>query len=242
MVHRAADSESAGRPVGRRIVLGMLGLGAVGVVAGARVQRAAESVLGPLGNSDPTGLTGLLPAAGGFRYYSVTGANPVRTEADYRLAVTGLVARPAAHTLAALRAMPQTALVRDFQCVTGWRVPAVPWSGVLLSRLIQAAGPRPEARAVLFRSFDGAYTESLTLEQASRDDVFVALTMYGKPVTRAHGGPVRLYVVPMYGYKSCKWLGEIELTARVTPGYWELRGYDADAWTGGSNGRDDEPT
>jgi DMSO/TMAO reductase YedYZ molybdopterin-dependent catalytic subunit len=94
---------------------------------------------------------------------------------------------------------------------------------------------------VTFRSFDGTYAESLTIEQASRDDVLVALSMYGKPVTAAHGGPARLYVAPMYGYKSCKWLSEIVLTDRVEPGYWEQRGYAADAWIGASNGRDDEP-
>jgi DMSO/TMAO reductase YedYZ molybdopterin-dependent catalytic subunit len=65
--------------------------------------------------------------------------------------------------------------------------------------------------------------------------------MHGKPVTRAHGGPARLYVAPMYGYKSCKWLSAVEVTERVEPGYWERRGYDTDAWIGRSNGRDDEP-
>jgi DMSO/TMAO reductase YedYZ molybdopterin-dependent catalytic subunit len=53
---------------------------------------------------------------------------------------------------------------------------------------------------------------------------------------------VRLYVAPMYGYKSCKWLGGIELTSDVQPGYWENEGYDVDAWVGKSNGRDDAPT
>jgi DMSO/TMAO reductase YedYZ molybdopterin-dependent catalytic subunit len=233
--------ETAGTPVGRRVVLGMLGLGALGVVTGEKAQSLVERVLAPLGNSDPTGLTGLLPAAGGFRYYSVTGTTPKRGEADYRLSVTGLVVRPRTFTLADLRAMPQTTLVRDFQCVTGWRVRKVPWSGVLLSHLLSEAGPADRARAVSFRSFDGAYTESLTLEQAMRADVLVALTMYGKPVTPEHGGPVRLYVAPMYGYKSSKWLDEIALTDRVVPGYWEERGYDIDAWVGDSNGRDDEP-
>jgi DMSO/TMAO reductase YedYZ molybdopterin-dependent catalytic subunit len=65
--------------------------------------------------------------------------------------------------------------------------------------------------------------------------------MYGKPVTRAHGGPVRLYVAPMYGYKSLKWLDSIEVVPAVVPGYWERLGYDVDAWIGHSNGRDDEP-
>jgi DMSO/TMAO reductase YedYZ molybdopterin-dependent catalytic subunit len=126
--------------------------------------------------------------------------------------------------------------------VTGWRVPSVPWSGVQLSRLLDLAGVRDGAQAVRFTSFDGAYSESLTLAQARRTDVLVALRMLGKPVTHDHGGPVRLYVAPMYGYKSAKWLSGIEVTADVEKGYWEKRGYDTDGWVGASNGRDDPKT
>ena len=122
--------------------------------------------------------------------------------------------------------MPQTKLVHDFQCVTGWRVPEVHWEGVALSVLLDRAEPLPAATAVRFRSFDGTYTESLTLQQARRADVIVALRMLGGPVTHDHGGPVRMYAAPMYGYKSTKWLSAIELTSHVEYGYWEHRGYD----------------
>ena len=54
-----------------------------------------------------------------------------------------------------------------------------------------------------------AYTDSLTLDQARLPDVIVALQMLGADVTHDHGGPVRLYVAPMYGYKSVKWLNRI---------------------------------
>jgi DMSO/TMAO reductase YedYZ molybdopterin-dependent catalytic subunit len=230
-----------GTPVGRRIVLGMIALGGVGVVAGSRARNAVENVLGPVEERDPTGLTGLVPVGGGFRFYSVTASVPRRSAADYRLTVGGLVERPATHTMASLAAMRQTTMIRDFQCVTGWRVPQVHWSGVRLGDVIRAAGPRPGATAVRLTSFDGAYDDTLTLEQAYRPDVIVALSMLGGPITHDHGGPVRLYVAPMYGYKSVKWLGGIELTAGVSPGYWEQRGYDVDAWIGKSNGRDDDP-
>ncbi|MDP9389055.1 MAG: molybdopterin-dependent oxidoreductase [Actinomycetota bacterium] len=230
-----------GAPVGRRIFLGMLGLGAAGIVWGSRAAGGLNRLLAPLSARDGTGLTSLLPAAGGFRIYSVVGFLPSRHPAAYRLKVTGLVERPLELTLADLQAMPPTRLVKDFQCVTGWRVPDVPWTGVRLAALLDAAGVQPEGAALRFRSFDGEYTESLTLEQARRADVLVAYEMQGKPVTRAHGGPVRLYVAPMYGYKSCKWLEEIEVTRDVHPGYWERRGYDVDAWVGRSNGRRDDP-
>ncbi len=158
------------------------------------------------------------------------------------MTVSGLVDKPQAFRLADLARLPQTVLDRDFQCVTGWRVPDVHWVGVALPDLLDAVGVSPQATAVRFTSFDGVYTESLTLEQARRKDVLVATQMDGKPVTHDHGGPTRLYVAPMYGYKSLKWLDGIEVTDKVEPGYWENLGYDVDAWVGRSNGRDDAPT
>ncbi|MGI8685081.1 MAG: molybdopterin-dependent oxidoreductase [Acidimicrobiales bacterium] len=234
-------SASGGTPVGRRVVLGMLGLGAAGVVWGSKLADAFNRVLAPVQAMDGTGLTSLLPVAGGFRIYSVVGFLPKRSRAEYRLKVTGLVDRPLELSLADLQAMTPVRLVRDFQCVTGWRVPDVPWKGALLSDVLDAAGVQAAGRALSFKSFDRSYTESLTLEQARRPDVLVAYELEDKPLTSAHGGPVRLYVAPMYGYKSCKWLDEIEVTAAVVEGYWEERGYDTDAWIGRSNGRRDDP-
>ncbi|GAA1363143.1 molybdopterin-dependent oxidoreductase [Streptomyces beijiangensis] len=234
--------ETGGKPLGRRLVLSMLGLGAAGVVTAPYLQNGLESFLSAASGKDPTGLTGLLPNGGGFRYYSVASSVPHKSAADYRLTVDGLVDHPTAYTLDSLRALPQTRLVRDVQCVTGWRVPGTPFEGVQLSRLLDAAGVRPGARAIRFKCFDGTYSESLTLEQARRADVLVALRMQDKPVVHAHGGPVRLYVAPMYFYKSAKWLSGITVTSDVQRGYWEERGYDTDAWVGKSNGRGDAPT
>jgi DMSO/TMAO reductase YedYZ molybdopterin-dependent catalytic subunit len=236
------EDGSRGAPVGRRIVLGLLGVGALGIVAGSSVQNALVRVIGPLAERDPTGLLSLIPLGDAFRYYSITHSVPQRDAATYRLRVSGLVERPATYRLADLQAMPQTSLIRDFQCVTGWRVPQVHWRGVALSDLLTASGPMPAATAVRLISFDGAYTESLTLDQARLPDVIVALEMLGGPVSHDHGGPVRLYVAPMYGYKSLKWLSGIELTPEVVPGYWEHHGYDINGFVGASNGRSDDPT
>jgi DMSO/TMAO reductase YedYZ molybdopterin-dependent catalytic subunit len=44
-------------------------------------------------------------------------------------------------------------------------------------------------------------------------------------------------VIPeMYGYKNVKWLSRINLVPEAQPGYWEVLGYDRDAWVGRSNG------
>ncbi len=231
-----------GKPIGRRVVLGMLGLGALGVVTGKQVQNGLNAVLQPIQRIDPTGLTGLLPGDY-FRIYTVTNGFPHESDAAYRLTVDGLVDHPAVLTIADLQAMPATSLVRDFQCVTGWRVSNVHWQGVALSVLLDRAGVQPSANALHFESFDGLYTESLTLAEAYRPDVMAAYSMLGGPVSREHGGPVRLYVAPMYGYKSVKWMSRIQVVDRVEPGYWETEGnYDVEGWVGRSNGRNDPPT
>lgn len=230
-------STQRGTPVGRRIVLGMLGLGAAGVLAGRWLSDRVSSVVGQAAPA----LADVFPAAGGFRIYTVTNGYPQQDPSAYRLAVDGLVATPLSLSLSDLAALPQSQLTKDFQCVTGWRVEEVPWSGVLLSDVLEAAGTEPGADALRFTSFDGAYTESLTMEQARRSDVLVATSMYGQPLTTEHGAPVRLYVAPMYGYKSIKWLSGIQAVRTVTPGYWEDHGYDVDAWIGSSNGRSDDP-
>ncbi len=135
----------------------------------------------------------------------------------YTLTVHGLVDTPYRLTYDELIALPPTHLDKDFQCVTGWRVTDVEWKGVLLSDLLDRAGVQDGATALRFTSFDGTYTESLTLEQARRSDVIVAYQLEGDDISSAHGGPVRLYVAPMYGYKSIKWLDGIEADEAGTP-------------------------
>jgi DMSO/TMAO reductase YedYZ molybdopterin-dependent catalytic subunit len=235
------NAVNEGRPVGRRVVLGLLGLGAAGVAFGPTVSRGLGTVSGALSRHDPTGLSSYIPGAG-WRYYTVTDSFPYHPPSSYRLTVTGNVAHDLTLTANDLRGRRRTRLRADFQCVTGWRVRDVHWEGVRLADLLDEARPDADQTAVQFVSYDGTYTESLTMAQARRPDVMVADTLDGQPIGRAHGGPVRLLVAPMYGYKSCKWLAEIRVTSRVVPGYWERLGYDQDAWVGRSNGRRDAPT
>ncbi|MFJ7495182.1 molybdopterin-dependent oxidoreductase [Streptomyces sp. NPDC097727] len=228
-----------GAPVGRRAMLGMLGAGAAGLVAAPYLQRGWEGFLSAASQVDATGVTGLLPNPGGFRYFSVVGSVPRKDETNYALTVGGLVEKPKTYTLADLRAMPQTRVVADVLCTDGWRVDDTPFEGVKLADILDASGVRSRGAAVRFTCFDGAYTESLTLEQARRSDILVALNMQDKPITHEHGGPVRLYVAPMYFYKSAKWLSGISVTDEVVPGYWEERGYAIDGWLDGADRHSD---
>src|SRR5579872_5227460 len=161
-----AESDMGKVRVGRRAFIGLAALGAAGIALGADAQRFFGSKLGSLGS--------LLPGGDHFRIYTITGTLPYISRGRYRLKVSGLVDHPATFTLADLQAMPSYTMVKDFQCVTGWRVPDVHWKGVQLSQLLANAGVQSTAGAVSFDSYDGADTESLTLPQAHLSDVIVA--------------------------------------------------------------------
>lgn len=228
-----SDDQPAGepwsRPIGRRTVLSVLGLGALGTLFGSHVQAGISSVLDSLHAGS---VASVLPGGGQFTIYTITDGYPAAPR-DYRLQVDGLVRNPLSLSVAELQSLPATRLTRDFQCVTGWEVSNVHWVGVRLVDLAQHAGADPSAEAFQLTSFDGAYTESLTLDQARQTGAIAAYSMLGAPVTREHGGPVRLYVPEMFGYKSIKWLSRIELVAHAQPGYWERNGYPVGAWISG---------
>jgi DMSO/TMAO reductase YedYZ molybdopterin-dependent catalytic subunit len=127
--------------------------------------------------------------------------------------------------------------VSDFHCVTGWSVDDVRWRGIRFRDLLADAGVRFEAKALRFVSAENPYDDTLSLPQAFSPDAMLALTMDGKPLSEAHGFPARVVMPRMYGYKNVKWVTQIEVQPHLDHiGYWELRGYDEDAWVGASNG------
>lgn len=202
---------ASGARFGRRTVLAGLGAGAVAVVTGGRLLPTIE-----LPSSD-----------GGWRIYNVAGSTP--SPAGFRLVVDGLVQRPRTFDLKALTDLTGVERIRDFECVTGWKVDDVAWRGILVRDLVAGARPLSSASHLTFHSRDGVYTDSLTMAQAAADDTMIALEMNGRPLPLRHGGPARLVVPTMYGYKSVKWVGRIELTDHEHVGYWEQRGYARDA-------------
>ena len=152
----------------------------------------------------------------------------------YRLPVIGLVDRPHTFTLAELRAMPQVAEITRHDCVEGWSVIGK-FGGVPLATILAMAQPQPNARYVIFRCFDKdeastEYYESLDLHQAAHPQTLLALDLNGKPIDPDHGAPVRLRIPTQLGYKSAKWVRQIELAAAFPAqskgGYWEDQGYE----------------
>jgi sulfoxide reductase catalytic subunit YedY len=114
----------------------------------------------------------------------------------------------------------------------------VPWVGFPLRELIRRAEPLPSARFVRFVSFlrpeqasrqqysayPWPYNEGLTLAEATNELAFLATGMYGHPLLKQHGAPVRLVLPWKYGFKSAKSLVRIELTAQQPETFWNTLG------------------
>ena len=83
------------------------------------------------------------------------------------------------------------------------------WQGVAARDILNAVRPNPEVKHVVFTSFDG-YTTNIRLDQFDQPDVFLVHQWEGKPLTRAHGGPVRMLLPRLYFWKSAKWLRRIQ--------------------------------
>jgi DMSO/TMAO reductase YedYZ molybdopterin-dependent catalytic subunit len=91
--------------------------------------------------------------------------------------------------------------------------------------------PKPQATHVMLTSYDG-YTTNLPLPDFAAEDAILATAWEGEPLTRDHGGPMRLVVPHLYFWKSAKWLRRIELIEGDAAGFWEKNGYHmyADPW------------
>jgi DMSO/TMAO reductase YedYZ molybdopterin-dependent catalytic subunit len=172
----------------------------------------------------------------GWRIYSVNPPWPTFDPATYRLQVTGAVEQPLSLSWDEVLALPQARQTTDFHCVTGWTVGGVHWQGVRLQDLWDRAKPTSEAKYANFVSLEQPYVDSLSMKQTTMPNVMLAHGMDGKPLTQAHGAPMRLVIPEMYGYKGVKWLTRIDLVPKLEAGFWEQRGYDVDAWVGRSNG------
>lgn len=157
------------------------------------------------------------------------GIQPNITPEDWTLTVYGMVDNELTLDWAALMDMPQIERVSDFHCVTRWSQLDMDWHGVLVSEILALAHPQSDAHYVTIHGYDG-YTTNLPLSALMDDDVLVAHQVLGKPLTREHGGPVRMVVPKRYAWKGAKWLKGIELHRYDRPGFWEVRGYHNEAF------------
>jgi len=149
---------------------------------------------------------------------------------QWSLTVGGLVSRPLALPLAMLMAMSQREQITRHDCVEGWSAIGK-WQGPQLSRVLDLAGLRPQARYIVFHCADRfgttPYYESIDLVDALHPQTILAWRMNGQPLPEAHGAPLRLRVERQLGYKHAKYVMRIEARATLAGlyggkgGYWE---------------------
>jgi len=157
---------------------------------------------------------------------------PQIAKENWSLDVIGLVEEPLHFDWPGFQLLPRVKVYADFHCVTAWSRLDNVWEGVLARDLIARARPTSEARFVVLKGYDSGWTTNLPLADFMTEDVLLADTHDGLPLTFDHGGPLRAMVPRLYAWKSAKWLRSIELTAENRPGSWEREGYHdrGDPW------------
>ena len=159
------------------------------------------------------------------------GIYPEVDSPDWRLEIGGLVESFLALDLDGLMALPRVEMTSDFHCVTTWSKYDCRWGGVPMTEILDRVKPTDAANFVLFTSYDG-YTTNLPVAALFAPDVLLATSMDGEVLSVKHGGPVRVVIPQLYGWKSAKFIHRIDFLAEDVSGYWEKRGYSntADPW------------
>jgi len=120
------------------------------------------------------------------------------------------------------------------RCVEAWSM-AVPWTGFALSKLVELAKPKSDAKFVRFETFmdpsmapgqkqpwyPWPYVEGVTLAEAQNDLAFIATGIYGKPLPKQFGAPIRLVLPWKYGFKSIKSIVKVSFVDKQPVGLWE---------------------
>ncbi len=149
----------------------------------------------------------------------------------YRFKVWGEVENPLELTYEEVLRLPSVEVVADFHCVTRWSVREILWEGVPTQEIIKLAKPKEDAKYVFVYCLEG-YTTNLPYEFFAKEDSLLAYKMFGDPIPKEHGYPLRLVVPQLYAWKSAKYVWGIEFRKEDRPGYWEERGYHmvGDPW------------
>jgi DMSO/TMAO reductase YedYZ molybdopterin-dependent catalytic subunit len=136
--------------------------------------------------------------------------------ADWRLTVDGMAARPTTFSLAEIKSFPTSSQITMIGCEEGWTYIAE-WTGVPLSYILDRVGALPQARYVVYRSFQSDWWESIDMADALHPQTIVAHRMNGSELPVPFGGPLRLRVPRQLGYKNVKYITRLTLTDNMKP-------------------------
>lgn len=150
--------------------------------------------------------------------------------------IDGLVERPGTYDLADVtKGQTIEERIYRFRCVEAWSM-IVPWMGFELSGLLNRVGVLPGAKYVAFETLarpeempgvrkmnlDYPYVEGLRLDEAMHPLTLMATGLYGEPMPKQNGAPIRLVVPWKYGFKSIKSIVRISLMDREPPTTWNM--------------------
>ncbi|MEZ5669786.1 MAG: protein-methionine-sulfoxide reductase catalytic subunit MsrP [Alphaproteobacteria bacterium] len=121
------------------------------------------------------------------------------------------------------------------RCVEAWSM-TVPWSGFPVSQLVEIARPLGSAKYLQMTTFEDPevapgqqqswypwpYVEGLTMAEATNDLAFMVTGLYGKPVAKQNGAPLRLHAPWKYGFKSVKSIVNFRFTEERPHTFWEV--------------------
>ena len=155
--------------------------------------------------SNPPLANGRPPQDEDFKRHQATGF------ADWRLAVDGMVARPASFSLGELRTCPSRSQITHLACEEGWSFIAE-WTGVPLSHVLNLVGVLPQARFVVYYSIQRRWWDSVDMADALHPQTLVTYGMNGGDLPVGHGAPLRLRVPRQLGYKSVKYITRLTVT------------------------------
>ena len=96
-------------------------------------------------------------------------------------------------------------------CEEGWSYIAE-WSGVPLAHVLNLVGALPQARYVVYRSFQPGWWDSIDMADALHPQTLLAVGMNGGELPVPFGGPLRLRVPRQLGYKNVKYITRLTLT------------------------------
>jgi DMSO/TMAO reductase YedYZ molybdopterin-dependent catalytic subunit len=141
---------------------------------------------------------------------------PPSLPASPELRITGAVEQAIDMPISGLQTLPREERVADFNCVTTWCVRGLRWAGVSFRTfyddiVVARCHPSEEVRWLRIVGLDGR-TAVVALEDARSDEVLLADSLDGAPLTGLHGAPLRFVSPQQYAYKSVKHLASIELS------------------------------
>ncbi len=157
-----------------------------------------------------------------FDKFPINGYDVEDPEVDldkWTLTVGGAVQKPGEYSLAQIKTLSEVTQNTRHVCVEGWDVIGR-FEGVRLSDFLKMIGADPSARFITVECADDYY-ESLDMATATHPQSLLCYGMYGQPLTRKHGAPLRLSIPTKIGYKQAKYLTGLKVSHVLEKaGYW----------------------